>query len=155
MWLAYHMRVAVPAYSSVSCREKPTFSLASTNRRLAKVGALTSRSVPVMSLSERTIMDDLPSDQDRVDRRGEDPQALAGPKVHRRRGGDERRVRAAEGAVVLARLPDVQLGLEQRHGERQAVAAQRLGQADDVRDDPGILEAEEGPGASAAHLHVV
>src|SRR5256885_3235160 len=100
MWLAYHMRVAVPAYSSVSCREKPTFSLASTNRRLAKVGALTSRSVPVMSLSERTIMDDLPSDQDRVDRGGEDAQAL-GELVG---GGGQRRQELDDPALRAGRL---------------------------------------------------
>src|SRR4051812_38244055 len=56
MWFAYHMWVSVPAYSTVSCREKPAFSFASTKRRLFQVGASTSRSVPLMSFSERTIM---------------------------------------------------------------------------------------------------
>src|SRR5688572_10417941 len=55
MWYAYHIDVSVPAYSTVSCREKPTFSLASTSRRLRQVGASTSRSVPTISARERTI----------------------------------------------------------------------------------------------------
>jgi hypothetical protein len=44
---------------------------------------------------------------------------------------------------------------EQCDRHRQAVPAQRLGQAHDVGDDPGLFEAEERPGPAAAHLHVV
>src|SRR5690606_2126954 len=42
--------------------------------------------------------------------------------LQRRSGGDEGVVVAAEGAVVLARLPLVQLLAQQHHGERQAEA---------------------------------
>ncbi len=68
---------------------------------------------------------------------------------------DERMVVAAEGAVVLARLPLVQLGAQQHHGEWQAIAGQRLGQGHDVRMDAHFLEAEEGPGAAATGLDVI
>src|SRR3569833_3223520 len=61
MWLAYHMRVSVPAYRTVSCIEKPTFSLASTKRRLRQVGVSMLCSVSLISLSERTITNLLPS----------------------------------------------------------------------------------------------
>src|SRR5918999_3712947 len=55
------MAVLVPAYSTVSCSENPTRSLASTRRRLRQVRASTSRSVPTMSSSVLTIkMNSLP-----------------------------------------------------------------------------------------------
>lgn len=57
MWFAYHIDVSVPAYRIVSCSEKPTLSLARTMRLLSQVpdADLTCRSVPSMSLNERTI----------------------------------------------------------------------------------------------------
>src|SRR5918997_6845119 len=57
MWFAYHIDVSVPAYRIVSCREKPTFSLARTMRLLSHVpdADFTCRSVPSISLNERTI----------------------------------------------------------------------------------------------------
>src|SRR5699024_10947533 len=70
-------------------------------------------------------------------------------------GGGERRAEAAEGAVVLAGLPDVQLRLDEGQRERVAVAADRLREGDHVRVDAGLLEAEELTGAAAAHLDVV
>src|SRR5881227_1104651 len=86
MWFAYHIRVSVPAYRTVSCSENPTFSFARTSRRLRQVGASTSRSVPVISSSVRTIIGPLlpvglrvdrgGSDEDRVDRVGQDLQAF-------------------------------------------------------------------------------
>jgi hypothetical protein len=69
--------------------------------------------------------------------------------------GDEGEVEAAEGAVVLARLPDVEVRADQGQRQRQPVAADRLGQADDVGLDAGGLEAEERAGTAASHLHVV
>src|SRR5690625_2455233 len=83
-------------------------------------------------------------------------QLVVGPVAADRLGrGDEGRVEAAEGAVVLARLPDVELGPHEGERHRQAVAADRLRQRDDVRHDAGLLEAEEVAGAAAAHLDVV
>src|SRR5690606_34146127 len=71
---------------------------------------------------------------------------IAPEQVDRLGGGREGGAEAAEGAVVLAGLPDVQLGLDEGERERVAVAADRLRQRDDVRDDPGLLEAEEAAG---------
>ena len=56
---------------------------------------------------------------------------------------------------MLTRLPDVQVRADKRERKRQAVAADGLGHADDVRLDAGGLEAEERSSAAAAHLHVV
>src|SRR5690625_5484349 len=70
-------------------------------------------------------------------------------------GRSEGRTDTTEGAVVLARLPDVQLRLDECQRHRQAVSADGLRQRDDVRVDPGLLEAEEATGAAAAHLDVV
>jgi hypothetical protein len=70
-------------------------------------------------------------------------------------GSDHRGVEAAEGTVVLPWLPDVKLSPDQGQRHRQAVAADRLGQAHDVRDDTCLLEAEERTRTTAAHLHVV
>ena len=47
----------------------------------------------------------------------------------------ERRIDTAEGAAMLAWLPDVQVRADQRERQWQAVAADGLGQADDVRLD--------------------
>src|SRR5690554_393335 len=62
---------------------------------------------------------------------------------------------AAEGAVVLARFPDIQFLAEQGQGKGQAEAAEGFGQGDDVGLDAGFLKAEEVPGAAAAGLDVV
>src|SRR5690606_8163751 len=61
----------------------------------------------------------------------------------------------AEGPVVLAGLEDVELGPEEHHREREAVARERLREADDVGRDAGSLEGEEGAGAATADLDVV
>src|SRR5690606_24098328 len=65
-------------------------------------------------------------------------------------GGD-----AAERAVVLSRLPHVEVGADEREGERQTGRADRLREAHDVGDDAGLLEAEERARAAAAHLDIV
>src|SRR5690606_17003459 len=251
MWLAYQNLFTVPAFSTVSCTEKPTLSLASTMRLLRQFSVSTSASVPVMSSRWRTIklvllllvgsaeyrvhrgtqdlqalidlgighgqrwqqLDDLAlwtgglhqhaalerfpahlarqvtalvtfphfdaagqafalGDQARLGvglgdlgERGTDPLTLGlggllqlvGPpeQVQRLGGGDESRADAAERTVVLAGFPHGEPGQAQRERHRDAVAADRLGQADDVRLDACFLEAEERPGAAAAHLHVV
>ena len=83
-------------------------------------------------------------------------EGVVGPEdLQRLGGGHEGQVVAAEGAVVFARLPDVQLRLEQGQSHRQAVAGDGLGHAHDVRVDAGLFEGEEGAGAAAAGLHVV
>ena len=69
--------------------------------------------------------------------------------------GNEGHVIAAEGAVVLARRPLVQLAVEQQDGERQTVAAEGLGLGNHVRTDAGRLEAEESAGTATAGLDVV
>jgi len=56
---------------------------------------------------------------------------------------------------VLTRFPDVQFRLEQGQRQGQTVAADGLGQRDDVRPDAGLLEGEERTGTPAAHLDVV
>ena len=75
--------------------------------------------------------------------------------LERRRRGDEGVVVAAERAVVLARLPDIERALDQHDRERQAVAGDRLRHGHDVRLQAGGLEAEELVGAAAARLHIV
>src|SRR5690606_30262422 len=88
-----------------------------------------------------------------VYRRG--AQCVVGPEATQRFGaGDECRANAAEGAVVLARLPDVEFWLDERQRHRDAVTADRLREADDVGDDSGLFETEEIAGAATAHLHV-
>src|SRR5699024_9763881 len=81
---------------------------------------------------------------------------VIGPEVlDRGGGGHERGVVPAEGAVVLAGLPDVELGTEQGQCHRQTRTGDRLRQAHDVGLDSGLFEAEERTGAAAACLHVV
>ena len=83
-------------------------------------------------------------------------EGIVAPEVFQRLGGGgEGQVVAAEGAVVLTGFPLVQLRLQQHHRQGQAIAAQRLGQGDDVRLDADIVEAEEGAGTTAAGLDVV
>src|SRR5690606_35402622 len=80
----------------------------------------------------------------------------AGPEVFQSGGGgDEGVVVAAEGAVVLTRLPLVQLAAHDDYREGQTEAAAGFGQGDDVRLDTHFLEAEEGAGATATGLDVV
>lgn len=54
-WLAYQNVDSVPAYSTVSWKEKPTFSLARTIRRLRQFSVLMSASVSLISSRLRTI----------------------------------------------------------------------------------------------------
>src|SRR5690606_28797681 len=83
-------------------------------------------------------------------------EAVVGPELAQGSGGgDEGRVEAAEGAVVFARLPLVQLGTDQGDGHRQAKTGDRLRQTDDIRGDAGGLEREERTGTAAACLYVV
>lgn len=56
---------------------------------------------------------------------------------------------------MLARSPDVEFTLEQRERHRHSVAADRLGQRDDVGNDSGLFEGEERAGTAATHLDVV
>ncbi len=51
--------------------------------------------------------------------------------------------------------PDVEFTLEQRERHRHSVAADRLGQRDDVGNDSGLFEGEERAGTAATHLDVV
>src|SRR5699024_11122279 len=75
--------------------------------------------------------------------------------LHGGDGGHERGVVPAEGAVVLTRLPDVEVGAEEDDGQGLPGAAERLGEADDVGFQTHLLEGEEGAGAPAADLDVV
>jgi hypothetical protein len=56
---------------------------------------------------------------------------------------------------VLARLPDVQLGLDQQQRHRQTITTDRLRQTDQIGHDAGALEREERARATAADLDVV
>src|SRR5699024_763592 len=71
------------------------------------------------------------------------------------RSGDEGGCEPTERAVVLTRFEHVQLRAQQRQGQWQAVATDRLRQADHVGVDPGLFEAEEPAGTSTAGLDVV
>ena len=62
---------------------------------------------------------------------------------------------AAEGAVVFAGLPAVQLFLEQHDRQRHTHAADGLGHNHHVGNDARALKGEEGARAAAAYLHVV
>ncbi len=75
--------------------------------------------------------------------------------VKGRGAGDKAELVAAEGAIVLAGLPAVQLLLEQHDGERHAHTADGFGHHDHIGHDTGTLKGEEGTGAAAADLHVV
>ncbi|OAP26824.1 hypothetical protein A4R44_02812 [Amycolatopsis sp. M39] len=54
MWFAYQKSFTVPAYSVVSCTEKPTPSFARMMRLLRQFSVLMSASVSVISSSVRT-----------------------------------------------------------------------------------------------------
>src|SRR5690606_15754795 len=69
--------------------------------------------------------------------------------------GDEGVVVAAEGAVVLARLPTIVVRLDERQGERKPKARKRLGHGDDVGLEARPLETEEPARAADAGLDVV
>ncbi|MNC90579.1 hypothetical protein D3C83_66920 [compost metagenome] len=56
---------------------------------------------------------------------------------------------------MLARVPPIELGLDQHHRERSPVPAEGLGQAHDVWLDACALEREEWTGAPATDLDVV
>src|SRR3989338_4270387 len=62
---------------------------------------------------------------------------------------------APERAVVFPRLPRVIFRLDERDGEGQAVAAEGLGECDEIRFDSTLLEAEEVTGATTSRLNVV
>lgn len=79
----------------------------------------------------------------------------AAPQLQRRRRGHQRELVGAEGAGVLARLPEVELGPDQQDGQRQAVPAERLRHRHQVRDDTRVLETEERTGTAAAALDLV
>src|SRR5699024_3301411 len=55
-WFAYHISVSVPARSTVSWKENPTPSFASTKRRLRQLPCWTSLSVSFKSLKLMTFM---------------------------------------------------------------------------------------------------
>jgi len=80
---------------------------------------------------------------------------IVAPIVERRRRRHECEVIAAEGPCVVARLPLIEIRLNEREGHRHADPADRFRNADDVRTDPGPLEAEEMAGAPASNLNVV
>ncbi len=82
-------------------------------------------------------------------------QTAVRPALERHGRRHERQIVAPERAVVLAGPENVMFRLDQRHGHGQPVAADRLGQADDVRVEPRLLEAEERARASATGLDVV
>ena len=79
-----------------------------------------------------------------------DPEVL-----QRSSSGNESVVVATEGTVVFARLPLVEFVAHDHDGKRQAKAAERLGQGDDVWLDAHLFKAEEGAGSTAAGLNVI
>src|SRR5690606_5163027 len=68
---------------------------------------------------------------------------------------DEGMAIAAEGAVVLARQPFVELPLDQYERERQAISGNGLGHGDDVGLYLGWFEAEKRSGSTGRRLDVV